>query len=64
MEREYINTETLAARTGIAASTWNKRRMSGDGPVYRKVGSRVIYCFLDVAEWLDAHEKRSTSDAA
>ncbi len=64
MEREYINTETLATKTGIAASTWHKRRMTGDSPPFRKIGTRVIYRWSDVVAWLDAHEKRSTSDAA
>jgi len=64
MQDPFINTDTLAIKTGIAASTWHKRRMTGDSPAYRKIGSRVIYRWSDVTAWIDAHEKRSTSDAA
>jgi len=64
MADDFLNTKQLAARTGIAANTWHKWRTTGEGPAYRKIGSRVIYRWSVVAAWIDAHEKRSTSDAA
>lgn len=62
-QSEYIDTVALAKRTGIAASTWTKRRLTGDGPSYRAIGRRVIYRWSDVEAWLDAQTRKSTSDA-
>ncbi len=64
MEDLFLSTQQLAAKTGIAAGTWHKRRMTGDTPAYIKVGARCIYRWSDVAAWLVAHERRATSDAA
>ena len=59
----YFNTNQLADQTGIAASTWGKRRLSGDGPRYIKAGRRVLYRWQDVEDWLLQRSKGSTSDA-
>jgi hypothetical protein len=61
---QYIDTHTLADRTGIAASTLAKLRLTGTGPVYRLVGRRVIYRWADVENWLDGCARQSTSDDA
>ena len=63
MTTQYIDTERLAALTGIAASTWSKRRLTGDSPPFRKVGRRVLYHWADVEAWLDGCVRQSTSDA-
>ena len=62
MDAKYLNTRQLAEHTGIAASTWNKRRLTGDGPSYIKAGRRVLYRWSDVAAWLAGHARNSTSD--
>ena len=59
----YFNTNQIADQTGIAASTWNKRRLAGDGPTYIKAGRRVLYRWQDVEDWLLQRSKGSTSDA-
>lgn len=64
MDVEYLNTHQLAERTGIAASTWTKRRTSGDGPRYIKAGRRVFYRWPDVEAWFAKQVRTSTSDAA
>jgi hypothetical protein len=58
----YITTTQLADRTSVAASTWTKRRLTGDGPPFVRVGSRVIYRVEDVEVWLAARSRTSTSD--
>jgi len=63
MRLEFIDTPRLAALTGIAASTWTKRRLTGDGPPHLKVGRRVLYRWQDVETWLAAKARQSTSDA-
>jgi predicted DNA-binding transcriptional regulator AlpA len=62
---EYLDTQALADRTGIAASTLAKMRLTGTGPVYRRAGlRRVIYRWSDVETWLDGCARQSTSDDA
>ncbi len=64
MDSEYFDTHKLADRTGIAASTWSKRRLTGDGPAYIKAGRRVLYRWPDVEAWFAKQVRTSTSDAA
>lgn len=59
---EYMSVAQLAAYTGISASTWNKRRVRGDGPVYSKVGRTVLYRRPVVDNWLAQHAILSTSE--
>jgi hypothetical protein len=40
---EYLNVAGAAELTGLATSTLNKLRLSGDGPEYIKLGRRVLY---------------------
>jgi predicted DNA-binding transcriptional regulator AlpA len=61
---EYVNVRALAEITGISVSTWNKRRLTGDTPPFTKVGRSVRYHVPTVKQWLAAHQRRSTSDAA
>lgn len=60
---DFLDTHQLALRTGIAASTWNKRRLSGDSPPHVKIGRRVLYRWSDVEAWLEGKLRHSTSDA-
>ncbi len=61
-QKTYVDTAQLAATTGIAASTWEKRRLSGDTPPFLKIGKRVLYNLETVYGWIDAHTRTSTSD--
>ncbi|HEY8381999.1 MAG TPA: transcriptional regulator [Microvirga sp.] len=61
---EYVDVKGLAAITGISASTWNKRRLTGDTPPFAKVGKSVRYHIPTVKDWLEARSRRSTSDTA
>jgi hypothetical protein len=40
---EYMNVAEAAEYTGLATSTLNKRRITGDGPEYFKLGRSVRY---------------------
>jgi hypothetical protein len=60
-EKEYVNTRELAEITGVSASTWNKRRLTGDTPPYLKVGASVRYHLPTAKVWMAARERRSTS---
>jgi predicted DNA-binding transcriptional regulator AlpA len=59
---EYVDVKGLAAITGISASTWNKRRLTGDTPPFSKIGKSVRYHVPTVKAWMNEHLRRSTSD--
>lgn len=57
-------TASEAARfLGLAPSTLAKLRLSGHGPVYCKLGRRVVYRREDLAAWLESRLVRNTTDA-
>lgn len=37
-------------------------RQRGGGPLFIKIGRRVLYDWVDVQEWLDRQKRVSTSD--
>ncbi len=51
-----------AAYAGCSASFLNKARLTGDGPVFLKLGKSVIYDISDLDAWLNCRRRRSTSD--
>ena len=60
-----MRTPEAAAYCGIAASTLEKMRLRGDGPVFIKAGPRaVVYDVNDLEQWLASRRRASTSDAA
>lgn len=61
-EKEWITTAELEADSGISSSTWNKRRLTGDGPPFAKIGKSVRYHRPTARAWIAARQRRSTSD--
>lgn len=57
-----MNTEQLADRLGISHRTLERWRLEGVGPIYRKLGRRVVYLESDIQSWIDEQARRSTSD--
>lgn len=57
-----IRTPEAAAYCGLSASTFEKLRLTGRGPVYSKIGRRVVYNPTDLDAWLAENRRRSTSD--
>ena len=57
-----VSPEDLAERLGNTPDTLANWRWRGDGPPYVRVGRRIRYRLTDLAEWLDAHTRTSTSD--
>ncbi len=63
MDKKFFNTNEAAAYLGIGASTLERLRLSGDGPLYHKLGPRTVrYMLADLEEWAKPH--RSTSEVA
>lgn len=59
-----VSPQECAQRLGIRVSTLSNMRWSGRGPTYIKVGGRVRYRLVDVAQYLDSHSQSSTSAQA
>ena len=59
-----VVTARVAARyVGLSESTLAKLRLNGNGPVYCKLGRRVVYRPADLDQWLKSRTARDTSDA-
>ena len=59
-----LDVQTAARFTGIAVATLAKMRCIGGGPLFVKLGRRVVYRRSDVIAWLDARRVKNTSEAA
>ncbi len=57
-----LRTEEAARYLGLSGRTLEKHRCYGTGPVYRKIGGRVVYAIDDLVAWSDRGVRRSTSD--
>ena len=53
---ELLNTRQLAARWGLSEKTLERWRMLGSGPVFLKLGGRVLYQVVEI----EAHELKRT----
>lgn len=59
---KLLNVNEAAERLGVSTSYLNKLRLTGGGPAFVKLGARVSYDPGDLAAWLDANKRRSTSE--
>ena len=57
-----LTTAEAAARLGLAVSTVEKMRLTGDGPRFLKLGRAVRYTPASLNDWLAAREVSSTSE--
>ena len=55
--------QEAARLLGLAPSTLAKLRLNGNGPIYCKLGRRVVYRRADLERWLESRTARDTSDA-
>ena len=58
-----LTADAAARLLGLAPSTLAKLRLSGNGPIYCKLGRRVVYRRDDLDAWLESRVARNTSDA-
>ena len=61
-QRKMLSAPEAAAYCGSSASTFAKLRLYGGGPLYVKLGRRVVYDPADLDRWLASHRRASTSD--
>lgn len=64
MPTEVMNTAEAARYVRLGKPTLERFRVSGDGPVYAKLGGAVRYRKADLDAWLESRLTRSTSEAA
>ncbi|MGX7873152.1 helix-turn-helix transcriptional regulator [Mesorhizobium sp. ORM6] len=58
----YLRTDEAALFLGLSPRTLEKHRTYGTGPIYRKLGGRVVYAIVDLQQWADSGTVSSTSD--
>jgi predicted DNA-binding transcriptional regulator AlpA len=60
---DCMRSAAAAQYLGIAQSTLNKSRLTGNGPSFVKIGRRsVVYRKADLDKFLEARVRRSTSE--
>jgi predicted DNA-binding transcriptional regulator AlpA len=60
--KRYLRTPDAALILGLSARTLEKHRCYGTGPVFHKLGGRVVYALEDLQSWAEQGIRRSTSD--
>lgn len=60
----FVRTIEAARLLGLSPRTLEKHRCDGTGPIYHKLGGRVVYSIADLQGWIDASARQSTSEAA
>lgn len=58
----YLRTPDAAKLLAISPRTLEKHRVFGTGPVFRKLGGRVVYAVTDLETWAEEGARRSTSE--
>ena len=56
-----LQTRDAAIHCGVSESYLNKLRCIGGGPIFIKIGRRVVYSMHDLDEWLDTCRRSSTA---
>lgn len=60
--QRFLRTPQAGEYLGLSSRTLEKHRTYGTGPVYRKLGGRVVYDLDDLCTWADSGLRASTSD--
>lgn len=63
MTTEILNTHEAADYVRLGKPTLERFRISGDGPMFCKLGGAVRYRRADLDEWLQSRLVRSTSES-
>lgn len=61
-EQSLKSVREAAAFLKCSPSYLNKLRLTGGGPVFAKLGAKVVYDQGDLSAWVAARKKVSTSD--
>ncbi len=61
-QRLRLRTPDAAIHCNCSESKLEKARVSGNGPVFIKLGRTVVYDVSDLDDWLASNRRTSTSD--
>ena len=56
-DNKALSTKETASLLGLSASYLERARCYGKGPVYFKIGARVVYRLTDIEAWLASQRK-------
>lgn len=65
MSQEHPRNLTVAEAAEylrVSAAFLNRARLTGEGPVYLKLGHRVVYSPDDLSDWLEGRRRISTRE--
>ena len=62
LEHRRLRTPAAADYLGYAESTLEKKRLTGDGPPFIRLGRVIVYDTRDLDIWLAERRARSTSE--
>lgn len=62
MNKHLLTVAEAATYVSLSASTMNRWRVSGGGPVYIKLGGQVRYDVRDLDVWIEDNKRGSTSE--
>jgi hypothetical protein len=57
-----LSTRDAARFLGVSASMLAKLRISSGGPIFSKLGRRVVYDLVDLEAWSASRKQRHTSE--
>lgn len=60
----FVRTPEAARLLDLSPRTLEKHRCDGTGPIYHKLGGRVVYSVADLHAWVEASARQSTSGPA
>lgn len=60
--REVMTNSEAANFLGVSVSFLNKARLAGTGPLFSKIGSRVVYRREALLQWLHEREYAATCE--
>lgn len=58
----FLRTHDAATFLGLSGRTLEKHRCTGTGPIFRKLGGRVVYAIDDLEAWAAERARNSTTD--
>ncbi|MFC5386841.1 helix-turn-helix transcriptional regulator [Aquamicrobium segne] len=58
----FLRTKEAATFLGLSPRTLEKHRTYGTGPLFRKLGGRVVYAIDELEAWAERGTVASTSD--
>lgn len=58
----YLRTPDAATHLGLSPRTLEKHRCYGTGPLFRRLGGRVVYAIEELEAWAAQGVRHSTSD--